>query len=410
MRIIIKKVLIYISNIVMIVSLLTACGSIAAKKEDKPSVEENKSSTTVSSSKSSTTSKVTSSESNSAKANAVASVDSKQVSKSVQNVTSSNITSENQVIECVKESIESGNDINIKVTKDILNKGISEVIKKAIESYGYGGYISNFQYSIDGDKINVTFNYKGGKNEAVAKIKAVNSKVKSIVASIIKPNMSDFQKEITIHDYVVNNTAYDDENLTYGTLTDDDYTAYGVFFNKTAVCEGYAEAIFRLLNEAKVNNIIIVGTGNNVPHAWNLVNINGEYYHLDATFDDPVSESGNILSYNYFNVTDADISKDHSWDKKDYPVCTGIKYNYFVANNLYVTSHSEFYNVIKAGLLNREKIIRCKTNGYNIDTFSSQTISEVLSDNKNINYIDNNSVTYRYDETSAVLEFYINYK
>lgn len=257
---------------------------------------------------------------------------SKQSSSLKQKNNSVIINNEDQFINIVKDSIESGNDTNISVTKEIINTDVSKIIKKAIINYGYGGYISNFQYSIDKNNIQVNFKYNGEKSETISKINAVNLKAKAIVSSIIKPGMSDFEKEKAIHDYVVNNTYYDNVNYIKGTIPDDSYNAYGVFFNKVAVCEGYAEAIYRLLNEANIDNIVITGSSNNVAHSWNLVKIQGEYYHLDATFDDPISEDESILSYNYFNLTDEEISKDHSWNKEGYPSCISDKYSYFMVD------------------------------------------------------------------------------
>lgn len=239
-------------------------------------------------------------------------------------------TKESEIISLIIQGIESGNDVKIEFPEKSSIEKILATVKGTIINYGYGGYISNFQYSINGNNINVTFNYNDEKPETIAKLKAVNLKVEEIVSEIIKPGMSNIEKEQAIHDYVVNNTSYDYDNYIEETVPEDSYNAYGVFFNKVAVCEGYAEAVYRLLNEAGIENTVITGISNGVDHAWNLVNIDGKYYHLDATYNDPVDGTRNILSYEYFNLTDEEISKDHSWNKSEYQPSTNVKYDYVV--------------------------------------------------------------------------------
>ncbi|MHC1685993.1 MAG: transglutaminase domain-containing protein [Clostridiaceae bacterium] len=239
-------------------------------------------------------------------------------------------TKESQIINLIIQGIESGNDVNIEISEKVSTEKILGTVKSTIINYGYGGYISNFQYSINGNNINVTFNYNDEKSETIAKLKAVNSKVEEIASEIIKPGMSNIEKEQAIHDYIVNNTSYDYDNYIKETVPEDSYNAYGVFFNKVAVCEGYAEAVYRLLNEAGIENTVITGISNGVDHAWNLVNIDGKYYHLDATYNDPINSTTNILSYQYFNLTDEEISKDHSWNKSEYQPSTNIKYDHVV--------------------------------------------------------------------------------
>jgi len=157
----------------------------------------------------------------------------------------------------------------------------------------------------------------------------LNKKVNEIISKIITPGMTDLQKELAIHDYIVNNTEY---NTTPGITFDSAgnakltpnfnvvFTAYGVLINGTGVCEGYADAANILLNKAGIESRMIYGMangGNGVePHSWNIVKISGEYYHLDVTWDD------GSRSYDYFNLTDDQIAKDHTWDKEQYPACT----------------------------------------------------------------------------------------
>lgn len=148
-------------------------------------------------------------------------------------------------------------------------------------------------------------------------------KAKEIIESSIKPNMSDLEKEKAIHDYVILNTRFDYGNYSKNAAPPDDYNAYGILINATGVCEGYAETTKLLLNMAGINCIVVSGQANNgtwESHAWNIVQIDGKYYQLDTTWDDSVPDRAGYVSYNYFNISDDELSKDHKWSD-DYPKC-----------------------------------------------------------------------------------------
>ncbi len=77
-----------------------------------------------------------------------------------------------------------------------------------------------------------------------------------------------------------------------------------------------------------IESYFVIGESKGESHAWNLVKIEDQYYHIDPTWDDPVTEDGkDILRYNYFNLTDDELSKTHSWIRENYPEAKGTKYN-----------------------------------------------------------------------------------
>ncbi|MEQ8197793.1 MAG: transglutaminase domain-containing protein [Clostridiaceae bacterium] len=93
-----------------------------------------------------------------------------------------------------------------------------------------------------------------------------------------------------MHDYIINNTEYDYKNYKNKTIPNDDNIAYGVLVNKTAICGGYSEAMYRLLTAAGIESKVVFGDSEGEGHAWNMVKLNENYYHVDVTFDDPVME------------------------------------------------------------------------------------------------------------------------
>lgn len=146
-----------------------------------------------------------------------------------------------------------------------------------------------------------------------------------VIESLSDPD-DEWQTELEIHDYVIENCRYkivENEHI-YS-------SAYGALVNGEAACEGYSKAIHLLLDRAGIENYVICGKATNdnssVLHMWNIVKINGDFYHLDATWNDPTdNESEN---HRYFNVTDEMISQTHSDFSEDFE-CTATAENYYI--------------------------------------------------------------------------------
>jgi len=201
-------------------------------------------------------------------------------------------------------------------------------------------YYRGISYSPDGI---LTIKYSKDRGTILSHGRKLESKVNEILSQIIKPNMTDYQKELAVHDYLIENCEYDMDAVNGNEIKAESFTAYGALCLGVAVCEGYSKAASILLNRSGVETKIITGTSKGVGHAWNLVKIEGEYYHLDVTWDDPyqADEKSGIM-YHYFNLTDAEISGDHQWDKSKYEACTATEYNYFKYNNLVVNSQDDY--------------------------------------------------------------------
>jgi hypothetical protein len=110
-------------------------------------------------------------------------------------------------------------------------------------------------------------------------------------------------------------------------LGDGCYSAYTALISKKAVCQAYSLLTHKLLNKAAIENRLISGKANDRDHMWNMVRLDGAWYHLDTTFDDPIPDRPGVSSSDYFNITDAVMSKDHSWDTTLYPFKAYTKYD-----------------------------------------------------------------------------------
>lgn len=172
-------------------------------------------------------------------------------------------------------------------------------------------------------------------------IKTYNGRVQECVNKIITQldlqNCSDFEKVKRIHDYICLNVTYDHEALNTSKVNRlvAAHSIIGVFAKQRAVCEGIAKATKLLLNTVNVGCIVVSGKASlfqRGEHAWNIVKVNNQAYHLDVTWDMANTNNG-MVNYDYFNMSDADISKDH-FDFVGVPACESRDCNYFTMNGL----------------------------------------------------------------------------
>ena len=147
-------------------------------------------------------------------------------------------------------------------------------------------------------------------------IDAVNQKINNFIATHIKENMSDREKVKAFHDWVINNSKYDE---TFNINTDRElyvyhpYNAYGPLIEGYAVCSGYSDAMAIFLNKMKIKNYKISNLTDNKKdegHIWNYALIDNEWLHIDLTWDDPLmSDGSNILIHDFFLINNAKLKK-----------------------------------------------------------------------------------------------------
>ncbi|KGM93805.1 transglutaminase [Clostridium botulinum] len=207
-------------------------------------------------------------------------------------------------------------------------------------NYGYAGIGGNiYGYPNSPEKtLNLTIRYRLDKDTMKKQRKAVKEKVQNIIQTVIKPGMTEVQKELALHDYIVKNADYNVTNYRSGIVTAEDHNAYGILVKNTGVCESYAKAMYELLTASGIKCKYVTGyTNQGGGHAWNMVKLDNQWYNLDVTWDDPVSDrnlSGNQnmipVSHKYFNVPDNIFNRDHRRGnlEQSFPACTATKYSF----------------------------------------------------------------------------------
>jgi len=163
-----------------------------------------------------------------------------------------------------------------------------------------------------------TFGITINKAYTDKEVEEINEVVDKVINEKTNNSMPIREKIRIIHDYIIDNTEYD--KLKNENINDDTYksqTAYGALIEGYATCNGYSDAMAIFLDKLNVINYKI----SNDEHIWNLVYLDGKWYHLDLTWDDPISDS-NINRDTYFLITTSDLEElndgTHEFNKKIY--------------------------------------------------------------------------------------------
>lgn len=190
-------------------------------------------------------------------------------------------------------------------------------------------------YSNDaGEVISYKLVYSLNKKTSETMLAKLKIRAKEMLSGI-DSQTPDFYKALTIHNRIIDFASYDQT-----ASLENSYNLYGILIEGKGVCQGYAKAYQYLLYMAGMQSLYVKGTSKNQPHAWNMVMQNGEYYNIDITWDDPVFVGGDSSTnqhHSYFNLTDSEITIDHSFNtKENYPLpsCTATDNNYFVKYNI----------------------------------------------------------------------------
>lgn len=135
------------------------------------------------------------------------------------------------------------------------------------------------------------------------------------LAEAVKPGMTETQIALALHEYLAMHCAYDE--------TLERSTEYDVLVRGSAVCQGYAEAYMDLLRRVGIECIIV--TSEEMNHAWNQVKLDGAWYHVDVTWDDPTPDRAGLVLHANFLRSDEGMTDYYGWDSPH--TCTDTTYD-----------------------------------------------------------------------------------
>ena len=190
-----------------------------------------------------------------------------------------------------------------------------------------------YRYYQDSGNAEIFPEYLFDKNKIKNHQKALKSRVEKLARPAAK--FSEVEKEQYIHDFICQNVRYDKLKKSYS------HEIIGPLGQGVGVCEGIAKSVKILCDALGIWCMIALSEANPAKgikyrHAWNVVRIGGQYYHLDATFDNTLG-SGGPLRYDYFNLSDQQIFRDHEPVLWKAPICENGEHFYYKEKKLSFT-------------------------------------------------------------------------
>lgn len=214
-------------------------------------------------------------------------------------------------------------------------------------------------FSYEGEGYQLDYTYTEGERDLLA---AGLRQVLEEAAKQLSDGMSEYQRELVLHDWLVSRLTYDEETAAGSSAHPEAFTI-ACLLDGRAVCEGYARSFQLLLNFAGIESTLVTGSMEDTGHMWNLVKIDGLWYHADSTWND----SGDKGLHTYFNMTDAGIAADHVLDPDfgelsyddlmdnhsfnyHLPACTSTAASYFARTGGLITGEAAFADEVAQGL------------------------------------------------------------
>ena len=223
---------------------------------------------------------------------------------------------EKRIVEGIKAWQTSIDVSELGLTRDDIDNGaVKSIINSHPEFISLSG---GYTYWTSGSSITkIQFTYLTNAKEEQQELDAALQEVKS---KIDTSGMSDEEIVLAYHEYLTSTVAYAYEDYFNGTIAaNHGYDMYGALVKHSCVCQGYAETMFYLLREAGLS--CAIASSENINHAWNIVKIHGKWYHIDATWDDPVWDMPGRSYHDYFLVSFDTMNKNtlinHTKDRTD---------------------------------------------------------------------------------------------
>ena len=254
--------------------------------------------------------------------------------------------------------------------------------------------LSGFNRDIGYIKLNYT---ESTLEDVNSKIEIIKQKIQEYITGT--ENLSDYEKELYIHDKLAQSVTYSDlEDLPRAY-----HTAEGPFLENIGVCDGFTKTLQILYDQLGIDSIIVLGVLDDNPHAWNLVNIEDNWYHVDLTSSRSIVEETGIITHAYFNLSDERMKKIATFDNPELlPKADSLDYNYYIYNDYVVYSTDDM-----SGKLN-EIYQDFKDKNYiefYLEGNVSENISSILVSLRRIesNFLDGSKMYYYNIENAIII-------
>lgn len=266
----------------------------------------------------------------------------------------------------------------------------------------------------NGEIIGVQLTYVMSDDEYQKNLETVKKFISEMKTEL--EGKTDIEKEKYVYDYIFYNCVYNDTDTLAGSV-------YGTLINHVGRCEGFCKSFMWCMREMGIECMCVSGNeswiSNSIyaKHSWNIVKIDGEYYHLDVTIDNFKTnpDDENPPNYGFFNVDDYTVASnrtiDNAYISLNVPSCRSMDYNYHLMNGLLIPSEDNpktiFFEILKNNLVN-DKI---ENVSIKFESEESYKTAAENSDSWMLEFIHTYTVyeylyTYYYNELSRTITVY----
>lgn len=309
-----------------------------------------------------------------------------------------------QILDCIKKH-ESA--VDVSTTDDAI---LDEAYRAVFADYGGLFWVSGYVYHkyLLGDKC-TRISFEPKYTMSLEERGNYQKQIDAVVAdwlSGVSITDSDYEKAKYVFDTIV-------EKVNYNPVSQENQNIISVFLYEQSVCQGYADAVWYLLDELGIPCTVITGSGNGENHAWNLVYLDKAYYYMDVTWGDTdygkKANEKTIPRYAYLATTTEKIMQNHKAEVSfELPACVNIYDNYYVKSEKYFDSWrpDDMGRIFHESLQNNGDV-GCDIMFSNSELYN-QAIQYFITDSQIYNYLSGiKGITYIPDEEARVLTIFI---
>jgi len=263
--------------------------------------------------------------------------------------------------------------LGVNLNKNQIDNAFNALIKDQSQIVWIGnGYTLSTVTTYEGQNAITTYTlkplYTMSGNQAATAAAKLDSEVNALIGAM-NGGMTQFDIELLVHDYLVKKITYNQAAARNPGNHPKAYTAYGALVEGSAVCEGYAKAFQLVLNKVGIQTTLISGKTSGGSHMWNMANIDGSWYHIDVTFDDPNNGDAGTVLRNFFNLSSAEIGRSHAIANRfAFPNANSTGQNYFKVKGLSFDSYNnsaanKLYNEVVRAINNKSSAAQIRIGG-----------------------------------------------
>lgn len=244
------------------------------------------------------------------------------------------------------------------------------------------------QYSLFGKKVILTGILSGRQRQTMER--ELDAALGRVLAAIEEENpMTDYDRLVCLYAYLQQHITYDEQELrrssATGTVGDPmSHNAYGALVRGLAVCDGIAAA-FALAASAMGYAVTVVSgnaakDGHREEHAWNVIRVGNDCYHVDVTWDLSKSKALGVWGYDYFCLDDISVAMDHQWPAGIAPKCAGTAMNWFYHNRCYANNLTQAREIFTRFARSKTTVIRLRlADGVALPGDEGRAVAELLT-------------------------------